>query len=51
MPQLSPMLGFFMFMVILSSYFFLLSSLSKKTSFVSFTKMSKTKKNSLPYFS
>nr|YP_010388424.1 ATP synthase F0 subunit 8 [Phyllidia elegans]UPP55826.1 ATP synthase F0 subunit 8 [Phyllidia elegans] len=51
MPQLSPMFGFFMFMVILSSYFFLLSGLSKKASFISFTKVSKTKSISLPYFS
>nr|YP_009250786.1 ATP synthase F0 subunit 8 [Phyllidia ocellata]AMY15489.1 ATP synthase F0 subunit 8 [Phyllidia ocellata]WNR50649.1 ATP synthase F0 subunit 8 [Phyllidia ocellata] len=51
MPQLSPMLGFFMFTVILFSYFFLLSSLSKKAPFISSTKVKKTKKVSLPYFS
>nr|YP_009987764.1 ATP synthase F0 subunit 8 [Phyllidiopsis krempfi]QNL17306.1 ATP synthase F0 subunit 8 [Phyllidiopsis krempfi] len=50
MPQLSPMLGFFMFLFILSSYFILLCGLSKKHPFVAFTKVNKSTKISLPYF-
>nr|YP_010970190.1 ATP synthase F0 subunit 8 [Phyllidiopsis xishaensis]WNR50779.1 ATP synthase F0 subunit 8 [Phyllidiopsis xishaensis] len=50
MPQLSPMLGFFMFLFILASYLILLCGLSKKHSFVSPTKVSKSTKTSLLYF-
>nr|YP_010970177.1 ATP synthase F0 subunit 8 [Phyllidiella zeylanica]WNR50753.1 ATP synthase F0 subunit 8 [Phyllidiella zeylanica]WNR50766.1 ATP synthase F0 subunit 8 [Phyllidiella zeylanica] len=50
MPQLSPMLGFIMFIAVLTSYFLLMCALSKKHSFVSPTKVNKSEKTSLPYF-
>nr|YP_010970203.1 ATP synthase F0 subunit 8 [Phyllidiopsis shireenae]WNR50792.1 ATP synthase F0 subunit 8 [Phyllidiopsis shireenae] len=50
MPQLSPMLGFFMFLFILTSYIILLCGLSKKHLFVTPTKISKSTKISILYF-
>nr|YP_010574725.1 ATP synthase F0 subunit 8 [Triopha modesta]UZI00296.1 ATP synthase F0 subunit 8 [Triopha modesta] len=50
MPQLSPMLGFVMFAVILSSYVVILCNLSKKTPFVAPTKLSKSEKLSFSFF-
>nr|YP_010429289.1 ATP synthase F0 subunit 8 [Polycera hedgpethi]USQ67468.1 ATP synthase F0 subunit 8 [Polycera hedgpethi] len=50
MPQLSPMLGFVMYTVVLGSYLVLLCSLSKKSPFVSNTKMSKSDKLSFSFF-
>nr|YP_009378960.1 ATP synthase F0 subunit 8 [Nembrotha kubaryana]ARI43828.1 ATP synthase F0 subunit 8 [Nembrotha kubaryana] len=51
MPQLSPMLGFLIFASTLGCYFILLCSLSKKTPFVIPTKLSKSEKLSLLFFS
>nr|WNR50727.1 ATP synthase F0 subunit 8 [Phyllidiella sp. a LZ-2021] len=50
MPQLSPMLGFVMFITVLTSYFLLMCALSKKHSFINPTKVNKSEKMSLPYF-
>nr|UEX93281.1 ATP synthase F0 subunit 8 [Phyllidiella sp. Nanhai]WNR50714.1 ATP synthase F0 subunit 8 [Phyllidiella pustulosa] len=50
MPQLSPMLGFVMFLTVLASYFLLMCALSKKHSFINPTKVSKSEKTSLSYF-
>nr|YP_010429315.1 ATP synthase F0 subunit 8 [Glossodoris acosti]USQ67494.1 ATP synthase F0 subunit 8 [Glossodoris acosti] len=50
MPQLSPMLGFLMFIMVLSAYFILLSSLSKKAPFVLTTKQKKSSQGSFGFF-
>nr|UBU97372.1 ATP synthase F0 subunit 8 [Asteronotus hepaticus] len=50
MPQLSPMLGFFMYLVVLLLYIVLFCGLSKKVPFVSSTKMGKSAKLSLSFF-
>nr|YP_010429302.1 ATP synthase F0 subunit 8 [Goniobranchus leopardus]USQ67481.1 ATP synthase F0 subunit 8 [Goniobranchus leopardus] len=50
MPQLSPMLGFLMFMVVLFAYLILLCGLSKKTPFITTTKLSKSSKSSFSFF-
>nr|YP_010170649.1 ATP synthase F0 subunit 8 [Doriprismatica atromarginata]QRZ60631.1 ATP synthase F0 subunit 8 [Doriprismatica atromarginata] len=50
MPQLSPMLAFFMFAIVLAAYIILFSSLSKKDPFVFSTKLSKSSKKSFTFF-
>nr|YP_010970164.1 ATP synthase F0 subunit 8 [Phyllidiella hageni]WNR50675.1 ATP synthase F0 subunit 8 [Phyllidiella hageni]WNR50688.1 ATP synthase F0 subunit 8 [Phyllidiella hageni]WNR50701.1 ATP synthase F0 subunit 8 [Phyllidiella hageni] len=50
MPQLSPMMGFIMFLCVLASFFLLMCTLSLKHPFVKLTKMNKSSKTSLPYF-
>nr|YP_010574751.1 ATP synthase F0 subunit 8 [Doris odhneri]UZI00322.1 ATP synthase F0 subunit 8 [Doris odhneri] len=50
MPQLSPMLGFFMFIVVLSCYIVLLCGVSKKSPFVKSTKLAKAGKASFSFF-
>nr|YP_010373165.1 ATP synthase F0 subunit 8 [Aldisa cooperi]UPI11631.1 ATP synthase F0 subunit 8 [Aldisa cooperi] len=50
MPQLSPMLGFVMFIFILSFYVVLMSAMNKKTPFISKTEMNKSKKISMSFF-
>nr|UYI30958.1 ATP synthase subunit 8 [Ceratosoma sp. HG0001] len=50
MPQLSPMLGFLMFITVLLSYVVLLCGLSKKVPFINQTKLTKSSSKSLYYF-
>nr|YP_010837448.1 ATP synthase F0 subunit 8 [Doto coronata]WGC93413.1 ATP synthase F0 subunit 8 [Doto coronata] len=50
MPQLSPMMGFMMFLFILSSYFLFISSISKKPAKVQPSKTLKSTKNSFSAF-
>nr|YP_010373204.1 ATP synthase F0 subunit 8 [Cadlina olgae]UPI11670.1 ATP synthase F0 subunit 8 [Cadlina umiushi] len=50
MPQLSPMLGFLMFIFVLTFYLILLCGLSKKNPFILSTKMSKSNKISASFF-
>nr|YP_010121341.1 ATP synthase F0 subunit 8 [Ceratodoris hiroi]QRC77956.1 ATP synthase F0 subunit 8 [Ceratodoris hiroi] len=50
MPQLSPMLGFVMFLVVLSLYIVLLCGMSKKTPFLKTSKMGKSNKMSFHFF-
>nr|YP_010373178.1 ATP synthase F0 subunit 8 [Cadlina japonica]UPI11644.1 ATP synthase F0 subunit 8 [Cadlina japonica] len=50
MPQLSPMLGFLMFIFILAFYLVLLCGLSKKSPFIMPTKVSKSNKISVSFF-
>nr|YP_010574738.1 ATP synthase F0 subunit 8 [Carminodoris armata]UZI00308.1 ATP synthase F0 subunit 8 [Carminodoris armata] len=50
MPQLSPMLGFFMYLMVLCLYIVLFCGLSKKAPFISSTKVGKSSKLSLPFF-
>nr|YP_010373191.1 ATP synthase F0 subunit 8 [Cadlina koreana]UPI11657.1 ATP synthase F0 subunit 8 [Cadlina koreana] len=50
MPQLSPMLGFLMFIFILTFYIILLCGLSKKNPFIMSTKVAKSNKKSIFFF-
>nr|AUJ21233.1 ATP synthase F0 subunit 8 [Hypselodoris bullocki] len=50
MPQLSPMLGMLIFLIVLFAYTILLSGLSKKMHFVQKTKMSESQKKSFKVF-